>query len=149
MTPPRASRPMKRILLAALVVLSAASCTNIPYVALPPPPTGIRHDPNRFTVGIPTMSDTELARQQDLARAGDKRAAFNVYMHYRTTGNDQRKAMEWLLFAGELGHASAQYNLAQIYLHENDQANALLWAKRAKDSGYPNAQSLLESLQSQ
>ncbi len=94
------------------------------------------------------MSDAELQRQQDLAKTGDKQAAFNVYGHYRFTVNDQTKAIEWLLIAAELGHASAQYNLAQISLHNNDTASAIYWAQRAKDSKYPNAQALLESLQS-
>ncbi len=138
---------MKPILIAALLALATASCTNIPYVATTPPPTGIRHDPNVFVAGIAIMSDTEFERQKALATAGDKRAAFNVYSHYRSALNDQAQAMEWLVRAGNLGHAAAQYNLAQIYLHNNDLTSALYWARRAKDSKYPNAAALVDSLE--
>ena len=140
---------MKHIVIASFAVLSTAACTNIPHFNRPPPPTGIRYDPNVFVAGIATMSDAELARQKELANAGDKRAAFNVYGHYRSALNDQTKAMEWLLMAGELGHAPAQYNLGQIYLHDGNKERAIYWTRRAKDSGYPNAQATLESLETQ
>ena len=135
---------MKPLLIASLAILNIASCTNIPHFNRPPPDTGIRYDPKVFVAGIPTMSTAELTRQKGLANNGDGRAAFNVYTYYRSTANDQKKAREWLLIAGELGHAPSQYYLAQNYLHENDRDKSIYWAKRAKESGHPNAQTTLE-----
>ena len=132
--------------LAVLAALSTVSCTNVPYIVQPSPPTGIEKSPDDSSVGILRLSDAELARQESLARDGNKTAAFNVYRHFRFDAGDQVAARKWLLIAAEMGHGAAQYNLAQIYLHEQDSAKAVYWAKRAKDSGYPNADALLESL---
>ncbi|MEN5179171.1 tetratricopeptide repeat protein [Comamonas sp. 4034] len=140
---------MKHHLIASLAVLSVVSCTNIPHFNRPPPDTGIRYDSKASITGIPTMSAAELTRQKGLANNGDGRAAFNVYTYYRSTANDQPKAMEWLLMSGELGYPSSQYILAQIYRHENNYERAIYWARKARDSGYPNAQSTLESLESE
>ncbi|MBB6577647.1 hypothetical protein HNP33_001704 [Comamonas odontotermitis] len=139
---------MKHLLITTLAVLSTVSCTNIPHFNRPPPDTGIRYDPNVLTVGIPRMSPRELERQKGLANNGDGRAAFNVYTYYRSAADDQKQAREWILIAGELGYAPAQYNLAQIYLYENDRDKALYWAKKATASGYPHAQSTLDYLES-
>ncbi|MCE1192943.1 MAG: hypothetical protein LWW96_12400 [Acidovorax sp.] len=140
---------MRPLLIASLAAWSMVSCTSIPHFPSPAPETGVRHDPEVFVAGIPTLSATELARQQALARNGDGRAAFNVYSYYRTTANDPKQAREWLLRAGELGHAFSQYNLAQIYRHENNYPKAIYWARKARDNGYPHAQATLESLESE
>lgn len=140
--------PLHLAPLAILLVLGTVSCTDIPipYIAQSPPETGIRYDDAPFSVGIRRMSDAELHRQESLARAGDKRAAFNVYDHYWAE-NDRARARQWLLFAAELGHGSAQYILAQNYLHENDNEKAIYWARRSRDSGYPNGAELVQRLE--
>ena len=142
-----AARPMKPLFITLAGAFCVTACIDIPYKAQTPPPTGIRYDPNVFVAGIATMSDTELERQKGLARSGDKRAAFNVYSHYWSAGNDKVKAMEWLKYTAELGHGSAQYILAQNYIHNGDTPSAIYWAKRSRDSGYPNGAALVESLE--
>lgn len=133
--------------LALWAVLASTGCQQIPYVPLPAPPTGIRYEPGANSVGIARMSEAELLRQKRLAQGGDKRAAFNVYQHLRSVENDDAQARDWLILAADLGHASAQFNLAQIGIYEHDSASALYWAQRARASGYPHAAELVESLE--
>ncbi|WP_312530889.1 hypothetical protein [Comamonas sp.] len=133
--------------LALLALLASAGCKQIPYSPLPAPPTGIRYEPGANSAGIARMSETELLRQKRLAQGGDKRAAFNVYQHLRSVENDDAQARDWLILAADLGHAPAQYNLAQIGIYEQDSASALYWAKRARASGYAHAAELVQSLE--
>lgn len=135
--------------LALLAVLASAGCKQIPYVALPAPPTGIRHDPNDSSVGMVRMSETELLRQKGLAQAGNKMAAINVYRHYRFQQGDDAQARDWLILAADLGDGAAAYNLAQIAIHTQDPAGAMFWAQRAQAAGYANADALLQSLEEQ
>lgn len=51
--------------------------------------------------------------------------------------------MEWLKYTAELGHGSAQYILAQNYVHNGDTPSAIYWAKRSWDCGYPNGAGLV------
>lgn len=135
--------------LALLAVLASTGCKQIPYIALPSPPTGIRHDPNDSSVGVVRMSEAELLRQKGLAHAGNKMAAINVYRHYRFQEGDDAQARDWLILAADLGDGAAAYDLAQIAIYGQDQASALFWAKRAKAAGNANADALLQSLETQ
>ncbi|MEF9966347.1 MAG: hypothetical protein RR749_18560 [Comamonas sp.] len=133
--------------LALLAVLASTGCKQIPYVALPAPPTGIHYEPGANSAGIARMSETELLRQKRLAQAGDKRAAINVYQHLRSVENDDAQARDWLILAADLGDGAAAYNLAQGAIYTQDHAGALFWAKRSKAAGYANADALLTSLE--
>lgn len=61
-------RSAPQLALAVLAALSTVSCTNVPYIVQPSPPTGIEKSPDDSSVGILRLSDAELARQESLAR---------------------------------------------------------------------------------
>lgn len=76
------------------------------------------------------------------ARLGNSEAQFHLGFLYHDGIGDTQKAIYWYERAALQNHASAQYNLAELYLLE-DNDMAIYWLKKAAQNGVSEASKAL------
>lgn len=81
---------------------------------------------------------------------GDATAAFRLYLHYTIALQDEAEGEKWLIQAANLGHPTAQYNLARIYLDDpkrRDMEKAVMWLRKSGAQGFKKAADELQRIQ--
>lgn len=68
----------------------------------------------------------------------DAEAQYNLGVKYRF--NDMQKAVFWFSKAAEQGHVEAQFNLGEIYRHEQNMEQAVFWYSKAAKQGHAISQ---------
>jgi len=68
-----------------------------------------------------------------------------LYLHGVGVAQDKSRAAAHFFNAAALGHAPAQYELAQLLLEQGDEASAAHWLWQAAEQGHPAASTRLQA----
>lgn len=118
--------------------------------------TGLSTTQQNFQKGKICYDKGEYSQAFDLflteARKGDTAAEFWIgkcYEQGEGVNKSYQSAIEWYMKAAEQGHATAQYNLAYRYYHENNgltRKKAFYWYRKAAEQGLVEAQFKLATM---
>lgn len=103
----------------------------------------------RFGLGLVYYEKEEYIKAAEeylpLAEKGNESAMYNLALCYEHFHSGE--AMKWYIRAAEKGHKKAMWNLALEYKRLKKGKEAMRWASRLKQSGYPGAAKLCGSIE--
>ncbi|WP_444943659.1 hypothetical protein ACJJIK_19765 [Microbulbifer sp. ZKSA006] len=99
------------------------------------------------TGSICSIKKGELEETLDRAESGNLEAALKMLNYYSFSRWDENKEAYWLEKCAELGDVNSQYNYAIKLMGGGEKVEALIWAKKALNSGHQMADSLIKEIE--